>query len=233
MKRLSDPRGPSGGWRIAIVEDHLLQRRRTAEVLGAQAGIRVVRGDPDLPSFMTWFRESDDPLPHLVVLDLLVERGPSVDPDDVRTLLRAGVRVLVVSAMASPSLTRAVLRSGVNGIVGKRDSEEDLVAALWTVLGRRQWMSPEVAAVIAGDENRPRLSDQEEQALILYASGMTLAAVAEALNVRPDTAKKYLARAKAKYQEVGRPVSSKVDLYRAAVQDGLIDDAPVDGVGSA
>lgn len=213
-------------WRVAIVEDHLLQRQRTQEVLDAQNGMRVVYCAESLPEFLRWL-ESASPAqrPHLLVLDLIVDRGDSADPQVVRRLVNAGLRVLVLSAMASPPLVREILKSGVGGVVGKRDSEEDLVAAAWTVLGRGQWMTQELAAVIAGDAQRPVLSDQEERALVLYASGLTLDAVAEVLGVKRDTAKTYLDRVKAKYAAAGRTVRSKVDLNRVAVSDGYLDPA--------
>ncbi|HET6153983.1 MAG TPA: response regulator [Marmoricola sp.] len=213
-------------WRVAIVEDHLLQRQRTQQILGDQPGMRVVHVSETLPDFLSWLAGAT-PIerPHLLVLDLSVDRGPNVEPDVVRDLIRAGLRVLVLSAMASTSLVRDILRAGVGGVVGKRDSEEDLVAAAWTVIGRKEWMTPELAAVIAGDENRPALSDQEERALVLYASGLTLDAVASALGVKRDTAKTYLDRVKLKYAGVGRPVHSKVDLSRVAVVDGYLDPA--------
>lgn len=210
--------------RVAIVEDHLLQRIRTEELVTAQPGLRLVWSGETLEAFTAWL--GAQPLaehPDLLVLDLLVERGPAADPDVVRVLTAAGMKVLVLSAMASPDLVRKVLRAGVGGIAGKRDSEEDLVAAMWTVLGRGQWLTPELASVIAGDEDRPRLSDQEERSLVLYASGLTLGAVAESLGVRPDTVKKYLSRVKAKYAEVGRPASTKVELHSRAQQDGYLD----------
>lgn len=213
-----------GYWRVAIVEDHLLQRQRTEEILNSQSGMRVVHTADSMPDFLRWL-EASTPAerPHLLVLDLVVDRGESVDPAVVRALVNAGLRVLVLSAMASPPLVREIVRSGVGGIVGKRDSEEDIVAAAWTVLGRGQWMTQELAGVIASDERRPTLSDQEERALVLYASGLTLDAVASALGVKRDTAKTYLDRVKTKYADAGRPVRSKVDLSRVAVLDGYLD----------
>lgn len=213
-----------GYWRVAIVEDHLLQRQRTEEILNRQSGMRVVRTDDSMPEFLVWL-EAASPAerPHLLVLDLVVDRGESADPQVVRALVNAGLRVLVLSAMASPPLVREIVRAGVGGIVGKRDSEEDIVAAAWTVLGRGQWMTQELAGVIASDERRPALSDQEERALVLYASGLTLDAVAAALGVKRDTAKTYLDRVKTKYADAGRPVRSKVDLSRVAVLDGYLD----------
>ncbi|AIY19662.2 DNA-binding response regulator [Pimelobacter simplex] len=211
-------------WRLAIVEDHMLQRKRTEELVAAQPGLRVIWSGETLTDFTAWVADVPEPQrPHLLVLDLMVERGPSADPVMVREVTRSGIKVLVLSAMASPELVRKVLRAGIGGIAGKRDSEEDIVAAIWTVLGRGQWLTPELASVIAGDADRPRLSDQEERALVLYASGLTLDAVASALGVKKDTAKKYLSRVKAKYATAGRPVSTKLELNTVAQQDGYLD----------
>ncbi|MBU2695653.1 hypothetical protein CCO04_11200 [Pimelobacter sp. 30-1] len=209
---------------MALVEDHMLQRKRTEELVAAQPGLRVVWSGETLRDFTAWLDTVPEPRrPQLLILDLMVERGASADPAVVRELTRSGLKVLVLSAMASPELVRKILRAGIGGIAGKRDSEEDIVAAIWTVLGRGQWLTPELASVIAGDAERPQLSDQEERALVLYASGLTLEAVAAALGVKKDTAKKYLSRVKAKYATAGRPVGTKLELNTVAQQDGYLD----------
>jgi DNA-binding NarL/FixJ family response regulator len=211
-------------WNVAVVEDHLLQRKRTEELVVAQPGLRAVWSGETLPKFLAWFegvREEDRP--HLLLLDLMVERGPSATPEQIETVIHAGVRVLVISALASPALVRRVIRAGVSGVVGKRDPEADIVAAIWTTLGQGHWVTPELASVIAGDENRPTLSDQEERVLVLYASGLTLESAAEALGIKADTAKKYLNRVKVKYAAAGRHASTKIELNEVARQDGLLD----------
>lgn len=224
MAGTTDPGMRRGFYRVAVVEDHALQRERTEEVLRDQAGVRIVCRCADLPQFLVWLqRAPEQTRPHLLVLDLSVDRGPAADPEAVAGLVRAGLRVLVLSAMASPALVRQILRAGVSGFVGKRDPAEDLVRAVHTVLDGGTWMTPEMAAVMATDPARPALSDQEERALALYASGLTLDAVAERIGVKRDTAKKYVERVKAKYAAAGRPVNTKVDLYRAAMADGYLD----------
>lgn len=221
--------GAPAYWRVAIVEDHRLQRLRTEELVNRQPGLRVVHSCETLDELVAWMASGrPQSLPHLVVLDLVVDRGRDADPAVVERLVRSGLRVLVLSAMASVPLVRAMIRAGVVGFVGKRDAEEDVVAAIWAVLRRRQWMTPELASVMAGDGQRPRLSDQEERALVLYASGLTLDAVAVALGVKRDTVKKYLERVKAKYAEVGRSVRTKIDLNREAIRDGLMPPSSSD-----
>jgi len=210
---------------VAVVEDHLLQRKRTEELIAAQPGLRVVWSGETLPAFLNWLDgAAAEDRPQLLMLDLMVERGPSASPAAIEAAIRADVQVLVISALASPALIRGAIRAGVGGVVGKRDSEADIVTAIWTVLGRGHWMTPELANVIASDASRPALSEQEERVLVLYASGLTLDSVAEAIGIKPDTAKKYLNRVKVKYAAAGRPASTKLELNEAARQDGLLDD---------
>ncbi|MDR2293683.1 MAG: response regulator [Microbacterium sp.] len=210
--------------RIAIVEDHLLQRKRTEQLLNDTGEFEIVFSAVSAPEFVAWVQAAPRAeRPHLLVLDLMVDRAPSVDVAVVESLLRAGLKIVVLSALASPPLVRSIVRAGVNGIVGKRDAEEDILDAIRAVLRGQEWITTELAAVIAGDPNRPKLSIQEERALILYASGLTIAEVSTAMNIGWETTRQYLDRVKSKYTAAGVPVRTKVDLGRVAVADGYID----------
>ncbi|WP_291279800.1 hypothetical protein [Galactobacter sp.] len=216
--------------RIAIVEDHLLQRARTEEILGGVAGHEVVFSGETLPEFVAWSATTPrERLPHLLVLDLMVDRQPSASPAQVAALVSAGLTVLVLSAMASPSLVRQIVQAGVSGVVGKRDSEQDILAAVAAALRGETWMTVELASVIAGDPGRPTLSIQEERALVLYASGLSVEQVGAAMNIGRETAKQYLDRVKRKYSEAGVPVRSKLDYGRIAWADGYLDPSLPDG----
>jgi DNA-binding SARP family transcriptional activator/DNA-binding CsgD family transcriptional regulator len=59
-----------------------------------------------------------------------------------------------------------------------------------------------------------QLSVREQALLTAYVSGMTLEEAARHLGIRPATAKTYLRRVKAKYQAIGRPANTKVELAR-------------------
>jgi len=213
--------------RIAIIEDHLLQRRYAERLIASQPDMSVVYSGATLPSFMEWLPGAPQPeVPDLLVLDLTVERQKPADPLVVRKLIQSGMRVILFTAMTSPPLVRQMLRAGVSGAIGKRDSEEHVLLALRKVLGGTEWTSPELAAVIMQDAQRPQLSDQEERALVLYASGLTMGAVAEAIGVQPGTAKKYIQRVRTKYAEAGRPAGSRSSLNRVATEDGYMELTP-------
>lgn len=217
--------------RVAIVEDHTLQRKRTEELIGRTGEFDVVFSGESAPEFLSWSKTAPrERRAQLLVLDLMVERQPSVDVRLVRAFLDAGLHIVVLSALASPPLVRSIVQAGVSAIVGKRDDEQDILAAIRAVLRGEEWMTTELATVIAGDPDRPRLSIQEERALVLYASGLTVQQVAEAMNIGRETAKQYLDRVKKKYAASGVSVRSKLDYGKIAWQDGYVDPSlPLDG----
>ncbi|UOR01776.1 response regulator transcription factor [Leucobacter allii] len=215
---------PSPVCRVAVVEDHLLQRARTEDLLRREPGFEIVFSGESAPDFVAWVQQAPrERRPHLLVLDLMVDRRPSVDVAVVEALLRAGLKIVVLSALASPPLVRGIVRAGVSGVVGKRDAEADILAAIRAVLRGEEWMTTELAAIIAGDPERPKLSVQEERALVLYASGLTIEQVASAMNIGRETAKQYLDRVKRKYRESGVPARTQLDLGRIAWSEGYLD----------
>lgn len=213
-----------GVFRIAIIEDHLLQRSRTEEILGSQPDMKVVFSGESAPAFLTWLRESPrENHPQLLILDLMVDRAPSVDPGLVKAFIEAGLLIVVLSALASPALVRDVVQAGVHAVVGKRDSEDAVVSAIRAALDGESWMTTELASVIAADPSRPKLSIQEERALVLYASGLSLDDLAAVMNVSPNTAKQYINRVKAKYSAAGVEARTRLDLGRIAWAEGYVD----------
>jgi len=206
--------GPSGVWprNVALVEDHLLQRLHLLELVGAQRGLRVVHDSETLPELLRWLAQAHDvDRPDLAVLDLHSDHGPDATPEGVQQVLRAGVRVLVMSSYRSAASVRALIAVGVSAFVGKRDPEQEVVAAVWSALAGRPWRSAEVDALIGHRDQAPRLSDQEGRALALFVSGLTVIEVA-----------RQLTRIRQKYADQGRPVRSRTDMAREALRDGLV-----------
>lgn len=207
---------------VAIVEDHVLVREGMIRALEDAGDFQVVAATGHLQDFFNWCSQRPSTArPRLLLLDLLLD-GEDADPAQVERLAAQGMKVLVVSSLSSAPLVRAMLAAGVSGFVAKHDRSADLVAAARAVVGGEDWMTPQLAQVLAHDPRRPNLSDQEERALILYASDMKLDSVARELGVKPMTAKKYLDRVRAKYVALGRDVHTKTELYKAAVEDGRV-----------
>ena len=66
------------------------------------------------------------------------------------------------------------------------------------------------------------LSEREREALRLYAANLPAKSVARRMGVSEGTVKVYLRRVRSKYQALNRPAATKLDLYRRAVEDGIV-----------
>lgn len=157
----------------------------------------------------------------IVDLDLGDDRSPI---DVVSALVEVSVPVLVVSAMADPSVVQQVMFAGADGFVSKRAEINQLGEAIDAVLRGDSYVSPELAgAMISRPASAVTLSEQEQKALVLYASGLKLESVARRMNVAPSTVKSYLDRVRDKYREAGIEARTKTSLYKVARDEGLLN----------
>ncbi|HUW78268.1 MAG TPA: response regulator transcription factor [Candidatus Nanopelagicaceae bacterium] len=143
--------------------------------------------------------------------------------DVVAIIVAKGARVLVVSALGEPSTIESVMIAGAHGYMTKRANGGEFKEAIEVVRLGGDWMSPEVAGAIASIKTgRVSLSNQERKALVLYASGLKLETVAHRMGLAPSTVKEYLDRVRAKYDAIGLDARTRMDLYHAARNEGLI-----------
>lgn len=201
---------------VGLVDDHALIRDGLERVCATHANLRVVYSGHCLEVLL-----ATTPAPALVLLDL--DLGDHViTPTEVEAILDRGSAVLVISALGHPDSVRAMVSLGIAGFVSKRESEAVLHEAIDAVLAGGSWTTPDLAAILSRSPHRPVLSEQEQRALVLYASGLKIQSVARRLNVKPSTAREYIERVRAKYAAVGRPAPTKVHLHTVAQEDGLL-----------
>lgn len=210
--------------RAAVVEEAVLQRARAGQLLSDVLRLDVVYLGSSLRQFMMWLKRTDRTRwPHLLVLDLPRDAESLHELDLIAALRSAGMRVLVLSALRNRTAAQRLVEAGVDAIVSTADSEEDFLASAESALNGTKIITPRVRAALHAPSHAPKLSRQEERALILYAGGLQVAEVAAEIGVRQDTARKYLQRVRAKYALSGRPARTKLDLARLAWADGFID----------
>ncbi|MBO9626784.1 MAG: response regulator transcription factor [Microbacterium sp.] len=211
--------------RAAVVEEFVLQRARAADLLVDRMGLDVVHSCASLRTFMAWLQRADrQRWPHVLVIDPPSDLDLQRDLEVLSALRDAGMRIVVLSPLRSRSTGRRLIDAGVEGIVSTGDGEEEFLAVVDAVLTGESVITPRARASIRGSEDAPRLSAQEERVLALYATGLTIAEVADRIGVRHDTARKYLTRVRDKFTAVGRPSRSKLDLARIAWSEGYVTD---------
>lgn len=137
------------------------------------------------------------------------------DPEqNVRRLVEAGHRVVVIDGSVDLAMVARTLAAGAHGYLTHNHDMAALAATLRAIAsGGTAWsLGPTLAAEPAGPPARPPLSEREHAVLMAYVSGLTLESTARSLGISPETAKTYLKRVKAKYRDAGLPVYTKLDL---------------------
>ncbi len=205
---------------VAIVDDHEAIRVGMSAALRASGrSLRVLEGAATVADFLAGDVEDAD----VVLLDLNL--GDGSDPKDNAETLRAeGHRVLVYSIADNVRLLRRALAGGADGVCRKADPISMTVEAIVDVHEGRQVISQEVLAAIEGDASyvAAALGPREREVLSLYAAGLEIPQIGRTLYITENSVKEYLKRIRAKYTQVDRPAASKLELFRRAVEDGIV-----------
>lgn len=208
-----------GQVKVAIVDDHEAVRLGFAESCKAES-LNLVASSPTVDELIESLGSNDC---DVVVMDLSLDDGSSVT-DNVEKLIETGSAVLIFSIADKPVLMRAALRAGALAIVPKSQPMSHLADAIKLAAEGAIINNPETSAMIDADANfkEANLSSREREVLSLYASGMSLKQVAFQLEIKQSSAKEHIDRVRVKYARLGREAGTKVDLYRRAIEDGII-----------
>jgi DNA-binding NarL/FixJ family response regulator len=207
------------GIRVAIVDDHEAIRLGFSNYC-VQQNVDLVGSAATVDELLTQIEGKDCAV---VVTDLSLSDGSTVT-ENVSRLVAAGPAVLIFSIADKPSLMRAAVRAGATAIVPKSQPMEFLFQAIELASQGAIINNAETTATIDSDATfkEASLSSREKEVLSLYASGMSLKQVAYQLQIKQSSAKEHIDRVRVKYAKLGRQAATKVDLFKRAVEDGII-----------
>ncbi len=205
------------GLRVAAVDDH------PAILGGVAEGLRRYFPEAALTEVAPTVAKllARVPAVDIVLLDIGLDDGSDIE-DNVTQLRGRGWPVLLYTQERRPGLIARAFRAGAAGLVGKHEDLEMLAEAIRSVAAGEIHLTPEWAAAVEAD-TLPQLAPREAEAVRLYATGLPLKSVARRMGISPETVREYLGRARRKYADAGRPVASKTDFLRRAVEDGYLD----------
>lgn len=204
---------------IALVEDHALIAIGFKDLVEAAEDLRLV-GMVESVADLAGLGEPID----LVVLDLRLSDG-SKPEENVDAIHGMGSHVLIYTGAEDRRLIQSAARSGALGLIRKSVTPEVLLDAVRTAADGREVFGTDWAAAIDADEvlADAKLSAREQEVLSLYASGETAVSVAQRTGLSRETVADYVSRIRRKYAEAGRPAHSRIDLYKRALEDGILD----------
>lgn len=161
--------------------------------------------------------------PAVLVLDLNMPGGSSLEAIPAMADTSPGTAVVVLTMQNDPAFAREALRAGARGYVLKQAAGTELVQAIRAAASGGTWLTPELGARMASAPDGPTgppgdLTDRELDVLRLIALGHTNAEIAEQLYLSVRTVETHRSHIQ---QKLG--VSSRAELVRYALDHDLID----------
>jgi two-component system, NarL family, response regulator NreC len=211
---------PTDSITIVLADDHAVVRSGLRMLLEAEPDIEVVAeaGDVDAARRYTLGHK-----PTVLVLDLNMPGGSSLEAIPEIAGASPGTSVVVLTMQDDPAFAREALRAGARGYVLKHSAGAELVQAIRAAAGGGTWLNPDLGARMAATPDGPvgalaELTDRELDVLRLIALGHTNNEIAQELFLSVRTVETHRAHLQHKLG-----VSTRAELVRYALDHDLID----------
>ncbi len=212
---------------LVVADDHHVVRRALRLWLESEKNVEVIAEAGDVP---TAIRHVKRHLPHVLLLDLQMPNGSSVEA--IRRL-RAEVpetQIVVATMEQSPLFARQALDAGAVGYVLKDNADTELQAAVRCAARGERYVSPCVAARLDGARRAAQddgLSPRETDVLRLIALGLTSPEMSGLLHLSRRTVDSHRRRI---HRKLG--LGKRSELVRYALARHLIGEPPDAAHGS-
>jgi two-component system, NarL family, response regulator NreC len=203
--------------RIILADDHALMRRSLRLLLDSEADLEVIAEADDLALVV---RHVHGQRPHVLVLDLGMPGGSSIDAIKRLREQVPETHVVVLTMEDSPVFAQQALNAGAVGFVLKDSADEDLPAAVRSAARGEEYVSPRIVAHLGGVRKSlgdDKLSPREAEVLRLIALGHTSVEIAERLHLSPRTIETHRTRI---HRKLG--IAARSDLVRYALRRGML-----------
>ena len=190
--------------RVMLVEDHVLVREGTRELLDREEDIEVVANAGDGQEAITLAQVHR---PDVILMDIALPHVDGLEATRRIVSDNPDVSVLVLTAYDNDEYVFAFLEAGVSGYLLKEASADELVKAIRDVHAGESVLHPAVARKVVAYFSHPavkwRPPEQEEKASIhlterdleilrLAARGLTNREIADVLSISPRTVQVHL-----------------------------------------
>ena len=207
---------------VMLVDDHVLVREGTRELLDREKDIHVLAGAGDGQEAV---RLADLHKPDVIVMDIAMPGLNGLEATKQIKAANPDMTLLVLTAYDDDEYIFAFLEAGAAGYLLKDSSATDLVNAIRAVHAGESVLHPAVTRKVidffgrqhaAADQDAQQpLTDRELEVLRLAARGMTNREIAGELSVSARTVQVHLSNVFAKMG-----VSSRTEAVLQAVREG-------------
>jgi two-component system response regulator NreC len=203
---------------ILIADDHAVMRSGLRMLLENEEDFEVAAEAGDVEETI---RKLKAYKPDVLLLDLHMPGGPSLQ--SILQMLEAspGTRIVVLTMQNSAGFVREALRAGALGYVTKEEADSELVEAVRLALNNQPYLHPRLGARLAteADEDGPPddLSEREVEVLRLIALGHTNAEIGGQLFLSVRTVESHRAHIQQKLR-----LQTRAELVHYALEHKLL-----------
>jgi two-component system response regulator NreC len=200
--------------RIVLADDHAVVRSGLRMLLDSEPGFEVVAEAGDVESARRYVRGHH---PTILVLDLNMPGGSSLDAIPAIRAESPGTQIVVLTMQQEPAFARRALAAGALAYVLKEAADDELVEAVRRAALGESYINPRLGAHLASEGPPDDLSERELDVLRLIALGHTNAEIAERLYLSVRTVETHRSRVQRKLH-----LGTRAELVGYALKRGLI-----------
>jgi two-component system response regulator NreC len=210
---------PTAAITIVLADDHPIVRSGLRMLLEAEEDLEVIAEAGDAETAARYVLGHK---PTVLVLDLNMPGGSSLEAIPRVNEASPGTSVVVLTMQEDPAFAREALQAGARGYVLKQAAGAELVQAIRAAAGGGTWLNPELGARMAAtpvSQGPPGdLSERELEVLSLIALGHTNNEIGEQLYLSVRTVETHRSHIQ---QKLG--LSTRAELVRYALENDLIE----------
>jgi two-component system response regulator NreC len=207
---------------IVIADDHAVMRSGLRMLLDATEDLEVVAEAGDVEETV---RKVSAYKPDVLVLDLHMPGGPSLEAMPSLREASPSTRIVVLTMQDSAAFVREALRAGALGYVTKEAADTELVEAIRLAAADQSYLQPKLGIRLAtepeADARPDDLSVREVEILRLIALGHTNAEIASQLFLSVRTVESHRAHIQQKVR-----LTTRAELVKYALEHGLVSPEP-------
>lgn len=204
---------------VVLADDHQIVRDGIRMVLEAEPDIGVVAEAGDAETAARYVLGHK---PQVLVLDLSMPGGSSLELIPKILESSPGTAIVVLTMQGEPAFARQALRAGAKGYVVKHSAAGELVDAIRAAVEGETYINPKLGARLAAepapDGPPDGLTPREIEVLNLLALGYMNPEIAEKLVLSVRTVETHRANIQRK-----TGVSTRAELIAYALDHGLVE----------
>ena len=174
--------------KILLVDDHAILLDGIETLLNAEDVFEVTGKAHTVADAITFLKNNAG---DLLITDYNLPDGDGLQLVKSARKISKDIKILVLSMHDEAHLVKEILKEGVNGYMLKKDSQDEMINAVYAIKNEKMFLSNDINNILISSLHQPDgqrlLTDREREILRLIAKEYTNKMIAEKLTISERT----------------------------------------------